>query len=470
VLEQPLFACYFAGSFASNLGTWLQNTAQMLLAYQLTHSALAVGEVTCAQFIGFVVIGPWAGTIADRIGPKFVLVGTQVMSACVAAAMAYLKLTGTMTEHDLVLGALATGLAFTFSLPLQTALVPRLVSPGGDMTSQTASQTKAAMAMNSVSYNAGRTLAPVLAVVVLVNIGTAWAFALNAISFLIFAAVIVGVHPAGASGVADARPGWNALRLAAQHPRLILLLVMVASVTFADDPVLVLGPSLAHKILGVSRIWPAFFLSALGLGTVLGALFPVRPPNSRRAAIPLAVLAISVIIFTAGISVLVSLVAALSAGVAALLAGSSLQAMLLRLVAPAQATQVMALWAVAWAGSKPFASLADGWLATSFGILPAGLLLAAPALAVAAAELWLPKMFRERTKYFARSYQRNHAADSMSGQREPAQLLKSNNSVAQHLPIVSHLRRLTGCSAKRIEWSFAAKLHNSGLLRRLHAR
>jgi hypothetical protein len=62
---------------------------------------------------------------------------------------------------------------------------------------------------------------------------------------------------------------------------------------------------------------------------------------------------------------------------------------------------VMALWAIAWAGTKPVASLADGWLATHLDVLRAGVLLAAPALAVAALEIWLPKAWRLRVKHFA---------------------------------------------------------------------
>src|SRR5258708_15209172 len=127
VLKQRRFLIYFAGSLVSNLGTWLQNTAQMLLAYQLTHSAFAVGLITCAQFSGFLVVGPWAGALADRLGSRRVLIGAQLLSAGVAGILAYLQFDGRLSERLLVIAALAMGLAFTFSLPVQTAMVPRLV-------------------------------------------------------------------------------------------------------------------------------------------------------------------------------------------------------------------------------------------------------------------------------------------------------------------------------------------------------
>jgi MFS family permease len=403
VLKQSQFRVYFVGSLVSNLGTWLQNTAQMLLVYQLTHSAFAVGLITCAQFSGFLVVGPWAGTLADRFNSKYVLICAQLLSASVAGALAYLQFKGMLTERPLVIAALVMGLAFTFALPVQTAMVSRLV-PKGD--------TKAAMAMNSVSYNAGRTIAPVLCIAVLASVGAMWAFALNAISFVIFAAVIIAVHPSSAPRPERLAHDWLGLRIAVSRPRILLLLTMVATVTVADDPVLVLGPALAHQVLAASRLWPAYFLSALGLGTVLGALVPTKPSTARRAAWPLLALAVSVVLFTSGIAAWLSLLAALSAGVAALLTGAAMQALLLKTAGPGQATQVMALWAVAWAGSKPLASITDGWLASHLGIFHAGMILAAPALVVALLELFLRTEAKDWLKDRMRTFNRSHPAMS----------------------------------------------------------
>ena len=61
----------------SNFGTWLQNTAQVVLAYQLTHRVLAVGLVTCAQFTSPLLLGPWAAVLTHRIGNWRALMVTQ---------------------------------------------------------------------------------------------------------------------------------------------------------------------------------------------------------------------------------------------------------------------------------------------------------------------------------------------------------------------------------------------------------
>jgi hypothetical protein len=66
VLRYPAFRLYFAGSLVSNLGTWVQNTAQVLLMYQLTHSVFAVGVVISAQFAGSLFLGPTAAVVAGK--------------------------------------------------------------------------------------------------------------------------------------------------------------------------------------------------------------------------------------------------------------------------------------------------------------------------------------------------------------------------------------------------------------------
>lgn len=177
-LAHPKFRWYFAGSVASNFGTWLQNTAQVVLAYDLTHSAFAVGLVTCAQFSSPLVLGPWAAVLTHRIGNWRALVVTQIASAAIAAVLATLQFRGVLTVPWLLAGALAIGLAFTFALPAMSVVVAGFFSAGEGASRVLA--TKRALAMDSVSYNLGRALGPVLSVLVITIMGFGWAFAVNA--------------------------------------------------------------------------------------------------------------------------------------------------------------------------------------------------------------------------------------------------------------------------------------------------
>ena len=370
--DNPGFRWYFLGSATSDFGTWLQNTAQVLLAYQLAHSVLTVGFVTFAQFSSPLVLGPWAGVAADRFGGRRTLLFTQAVAACVAATLAAADFAGALNAWVLVVGALITGLAFTFALPARNITVQRLVR---------ADKLKPAYAMDSVSYNLGRTVAPVLTMVMVwAGVSLAWAFAMNAVSFIAFGLILWRIHmrekaePQRRSRVRDG------FVIARKDRRILILLLMVAAVTVADDPILVLGPALA-KHLSAAPAWSGWFIASLGGGTVLASFRKSKhEPTMRLAATALAALALFMLIFVHAPTMWWAVIAAVGAGASCLIANSVTRAALARHAGPEHSAAVMAVWAIAWAGSKPFASLIDGTLGNSIGLGWTGLILAAPAL------------------------------------------------------------------------------------------
>jgi predicted MFS family arabinose efflux permease len=382
VLSHPEMKRYFIGSVASDFGTWIQNTAQVLLAYKLTHSAFAVGLVTCAQFSSPLVLGPWAGVMANRFGSRSTLLGTQVMSALIAGTLGILEFTHSLTEPFLIAGAVAIGFFFTFALPARTVTVRTLVPE---------EQVKAAMAMDSVSYNLGRALAPVLSVAVIITIGFGWAFEINALSFVVFSVVLLWLPHRPAESAKMRSPVLIGFRIAWKRPRIMILLLMVASVTVATDPILVLGPALSRSVFHASTDWSAYFIGALGTGSVVGSLLPRQgKPSIRRAAVVLGLLGLAMVVFASAPRVWLSAIAAFVAGGACLVANSATRALLIEQAGRRHEVSVMAVWAIAWAGSKPIASLVDGSLAGTIGVRDTGILLALPTLVPALVMLCWP--------------------------------------------------------------------------------
>jgi len=379
------FRWYFFGSVTSDFGTWLQNSAQVLLAYQLAHSVLTVGLVTFAQFTSPLLLGPWAGVLADRFGGRRTLLFTQLASASVAGTLAGLDFAGGLHTWVLVLGAITSGLAFTFALPARNITVQRLVPDEGKL--------KSAYAMDSVSYNLGRALAPALTMTMaLVGVSFAWAFTANSVSFVAFSAILWVLNlraerePERRSRVRDG------FRIAWADKRIRVLLLMVAAVTIADDPILVLGPALARH-LHASPTWSGWFIAALGAGTVFGSFRRSKHQASiRLAATALAALALCMLIFVFAPAMWLSCVAALGAGASCLVANSVTRSVLAQEAGPERFAPVMAVWAIAWAGSKPFAALIDGALGATIGPQWTGLLLAAPALIPVLLIVLLPKI------------------------------------------------------------------------------
>lgn len=383
VLEHGQFRRYFIASVVSNFGTWLQNTAQVLLAYQLGRSVFFVGLVTCVQFSAPLLFGTYAGVLAGRIGPRRTLIGTQVLSAAIAGGLAGLWFTHALSEQLLLAGAFLAGLMFTFTLPAQSVIVPALVPPAE-------ANTKAAMVMNSVSYNVGRAVAPAIGILVVTTVSFGWAFAINAMSFGIFAVVLLTVHACEPLPEQKRSRVRDCLDIARNDRKIIILLLMVAAVTIAEDPLLVLGPGLARQS-GMSADWAGYFLSAMGAGSVIGSALPRRKaPSVRRTATALGILGIFVMAFALAPSIWFSVPAAFGAGMAGLVAGSAAQAKLQELAGRKRALQVMGLWAVAWAGSKPIASIIDGLLPSLVHLRATGVLMAVPALIPIVVLLFLP--------------------------------------------------------------------------------
>ena len=430
VLSQRDFRRYFFGSLISNLGTWLQSTAQVLIAYQVTRSVFMVGLIASAQFAGMVV-SPWAPVLAAKVSSRAVLVVTQGLSALIAILMAGLHFAGMLNIGWLLTGALGLGFAFALALPVQTALVPALVQD---------KDAADAVRMNSVSYNAGRAVAPALCVPVIIFIGPDLIFALNALSFVIFVIILrrlphiaddtslretftnLGnrlwcglIVRASLCGIANPARGTSTrpharvrdgLVTALQRRRILLLLAIVGAVTLAEDPILVLSPNVATR-LHMPSAAAGYFIAALGWGSVLGSLPPtsVRGDDaqhaSQRAALSLLALGASIFLFTLGFSFKISVAATIAAGAAGLFTGTAAQSALLRHrqeigADVATVASVAALWAIAWAGTKPLASLLDGWLAVHIGAEATCAVLIFPAVSIALGELLLPQKAKIR--------------------------------------------------------------------------
>jgi predicted MFS family arabinose efflux permease len=363
VLQNKKFRLYFYGSVVSDLGT-------------------------CAQFSSPLVLGPWAGVMADRFGGRRTLLGTQIVSALIAATLAGLEFTGHLNEAGLITGAILSGLAFTFALPARNVTVQRLVGSGE------VRAVRAAYVMDAVSYNLGRAIAPLLSIAVVHWFGYGWAFGGNSVSFVVFTLIL---WRAGRYGTAERRQRsriMDGFHIALGDGRIMVLLLMVAAVTVADDPVLVLGPALANH-LGVSASWSGWFIAALGGGSVVGSLRRSKHlPSLRLAATALALLGGCMVFFVMTPWVWVSVAAALGAGISCLVANSATRTLLSKAAGPTRVVAVMAVWAIAWAGSKPLASLTDGLLAGWIGVRWTGVMLALPALIPIAVMIFAPDFGR----------------------------------------------------------------------------
>jgi MFS family permease len=364
------------GNGASASGTWFQNLAGSIYVFRETHSVFLLGVLNFSQFIPILVLAPWAGAAADRFDRRRLLLITQTVSAALSGILAVLAWSDLVRVWVVIVFSGLIGIGSAFSSPAQTALVASLV-PREDVAQ--------AVALNSMTFNLARAVGPASATGVIALFGIPAAFAVNSLSFLVLVAALVVIAPRPYTRGRVRVSPRGSFSLVRGNPRLLLFLLMGAAACFASDPVNTESPALAHAF-GMSDTWAGALPGLFGAGGVAAALLSGGSigGSSRRAAMRLGLLGVGVALFASSPSFVLG-VAFLALGGFGYLSSNSFAMSRLQLdVEDSQRGRMMALWSVAFLGLRPVASLADGSLATTFGVRVAAATLAVPALVVAA--------------------------------------------------------------------------------------
>ena len=117
------FRLFFTGQLISQIGTWLTTVALTLLVLHRTNSGLAIGLLTASQFGPVLLIGAWAGVIADRSDKRRLLLTTQTLQMCQSFALAALAFMHEAPLWSFYATALAGGVLLAFDNPARRAFV-----------------------------------------------------------------------------------------------------------------------------------------------------------------------------------------------------------------------------------------------------------------------------------------------------------------------------------------------------------
>lgn len=377
VLTSRGFGTFFLGSSLSNVGTWFQNIAAGLLVYDLTGSTLLVGAVNFAQFIGTVALAPWAGAAADRFDRRKLLIVTQVGAAAVGASLAVVTAAGLVTAPVVIGAALLLGLALAFMVPALLALVPLLVDP---------SDLDIAVSLNSVTFNLARAIGPVLGALVVERAGYGAAFGLNAASFVAFALALLAVRARVQQRSRGPRPRLSAsIAMVRDHASWVALLVAVMAVSTTSDPINTLTPELAIDVFGGRDLDVGLLVGAFGAGATAMALTLMPWLRRRRHALvgAMSVQGAGMVVVAAAPTLGVAMAGFAVSGAGFLAAVTRATARLQSEVPDLQLGRVMALWSLAFVGTRPIAALVDGVIAELAGARVAAAALAVPVLLAA---------------------------------------------------------------------------------------
>lgn len=221
-LQNPNYRIYLAGSFGSNIGTWMQRVAQDWLVLELTGSALAVGITTALQFLPTLLLSPYTGLIADRFDKRKVLWFSQGWMALMAAVLGAAAITGVATAETVYLLALLFGVGSAIDVPARQSFVSELVGRE-NLTN--------AIGLNSATFHLARIIGPALAGVVIAGFGSGWAIATNAVTYLAFLLAITLLDASKLQTVARVERAKGQIRegIAYVRDRADLLLVLLTA-------------------------------------------------------------------------------------------------------------------------------------------------------------------------------------------------------------------------------------------------
>ena len=104
------YRLYFCGQALSLIGTWMQATAQAWLVLTLSGSAAVLGVVVALQALPVLLLGPYAGVVADRVDRRKLMIALQSVMGVLAAVLAVLALGGWVQVWQVAVLAVLLGL------------------------------------------------------------------------------------------------------------------------------------------------------------------------------------------------------------------------------------------------------------------------------------------------------------------------------------------------------------------------
>ncbi len=359
------YRVYAAGGLVSNVGTWMGRVAQdwLVLTVLTANSARDLGYITALQFLPFLLLAPWAGSLADRFPKRRILLVTQSVLALDSLALGLLVVTGAAQLWHVYALAFLMGVATALDNPARQAFVSEMVPKD---------KVPNAVALNSASFNGGRLIGPGVAGLVIAWWGTGPALLLNAASFVFVLGALLLLRPGElrpaprARGRGGVREGLRYVR-GRRDLQVILLLAFVLGTFGMNFQITnaLMATTVFHKGPGEFGLLG----SIMAIGSLSGALLAARRRVLRLRLLFTALAGFSVATALASLAPTYPLfaLALIPIGLSALTAMTTANAMLQTRVDPVMRGRVMALYAAIFIGGTPVGAPLIGWVAHVWG-------------------------------------------------------------------------------------------------------
>jgi predicted MFS family arabinose efflux permease len=360
------FRLLWFGACTSSIGTWMQIVAQSWLVYNISGKAFLLGLDGFLGQIPILLFSLVGGVIADRIDRRRVLLGSQYVQMTCAFVLTLLIALNLLRHHvwPILCLSFIVGCAQAFGGPAYQALVPSLVERE-DLAN--------AIALNSIQFNLARAIGPVLGGLALTQLGAAWCFGLNGLSFV---AVIISLllltvkfvpQNTGESILTGMKQGISFVR---EQGAMVSLIALAFFMTALAIPTIQFLPVFAKDVFHRGPGAFTVLLSCSGVGSVAGALIVAALGNisnkGRVALLMLLLLGGTIAGFALSKSLVLSSVLIFVSGAAMMGVFSMISSLVQLITANEMRGRVMSVYNVAFRGGMPLGNLANGWLIPIF--------------------------------------------------------------------------------------------------------
>jgi MFS family permease len=360
------YRVWASGAIVSNIGTWMQRTAQdWLVLTELTqHNATSVGIVMSLQFGPQMLLLPLTGYAADHFDRRKLLFITQAAMGALALCLGLLTVTGLVRLWEVYVFAGLLGCVTAFDSPARQTFVSDLVGEQ-DLAN--------AVGLNSTSFNAARMIGPAVAGLLIASVGTGWVFLINALSFVAVLSSLrllrldeLHLKPRAVRTRGSFVEGFKYVWKRPDLKAALLMLFLIG--TFGlNFPIFISTMSVTAFHAGAGEY--GVLSSTMAIGSVTGALLA-----ARRAKPRMALLLGAATLFGVGCTVAALMPNYVLFGMVLVVIGMSTQTFttstnsLVQLTTePAMRGRVIAILLAIALGGTPLGAPVVGWVADHFG-------------------------------------------------------------------------------------------------------